>query len=71
MPGGVGRPLVEHPELRALTRGAEAHEGLAATILGLAGWPVAAEEAAVARALAAPRRGRPPRAARCARRACT
>lgn len=49
--GGVGRPLVEHPELRALTRGAEAHEGLAATILGLAGWPVAAEEAAVARAL--------------------
>jgi dihydroorotase len=50
--GGVGRPLVEHPELRALTRGAEAHEGLAATILGLAGWPVAAEEAAVARALA-------------------
>ena len=50
--GGVGRPLVEHPELRALTRGAEAHDGLAATILGLAGWPVAAEAAAVARALA-------------------
>ena len=50
--GGVGRPLVEHPELRALTRGAEAHEGLAATILGLAGWPVAAEVVAVARALA-------------------
>lgn len=49
--GGVGRSLVEHPELRGLTRGAEAHEGLAATILGLAGWPVAAEEAAVARAL--------------------
>jgi dihydroorotase len=49
--GGVGRPLVEHPEMRTLTRGAEAHEGLAATILGLAGWPVAAEEAAVARAL--------------------
>lgn len=50
--GGVGRPLVEHPELRPLTRGAEAHEGLAATILGLAGWPVAAEAAAVGRALA-------------------
>jgi len=50
--GGAGRPLVEHPELRALTRGAEAHDGLAATILGLAGWPVAAEAAAVARALA-------------------
>jgi len=50
--GGVGRPVVEHPELRSLTRGAEAHDGLAATILGLAGWPVAAEEAAVARALA-------------------
>lgn len=50
--GGIGRPLVEHPELRSLTRGAEAHDGLAATILGLAGWPVAAETAAVARALA-------------------
>ncbi len=49
--GGIGRPLVEHPELSALTRGAEAHEGLTATILGLQGWPVAAEEAAVARAL--------------------
>ncbi|MFI5261748.1 MAG: dihydroorotase [Candidatus Limnocylindrales bacterium] len=50
--GGVGRPLVEHPEVRVLTRGAEAHEGLAATILGLQGWPVAAEAAAVATALA-------------------
>ncbi|HTS15063.1 MAG TPA: hypothetical protein VMH24_05305, partial [Candidatus Sulfotelmatobacter sp.] len=49
---GAGRPLVEHPESRSLTRGAEAHEGLAATILGLAGWPAAAEAAAVARALA-------------------
>lgn len=50
--GGVGRPLVEHPELRGLTRDAEAHDGLTATILGLAGWPVAGEAAAVARALA-------------------
>lgn len=50
--GTLGRPLVEHPELRSLTQGAEAHEGLPATILGLKGWPRAAESAAVARALA-------------------
>jgi dihydroorotase len=50
--GALGRPLVEHPELRSLTQGAEAHEGLPATILGLKGWPRAAETGAVARALA-------------------
>lgn len=50
--GAVGRPLVEHAESTALTKGAEANEGLVATILGLKGWPAAAEESAVARALA-------------------
>jgi dihydroorotase len=50
--GGLGRPIVEHPEDRALTVDAEAHEGLAATVLGLHGWPVAAEAGAVARSVA-------------------
>ena len=45
-------PVVDHPEDTALTDGAEAHEGLVATILGLRGWPAAAEELAVARDLA-------------------
>ena len=49
--GAVGRPVVEHAESTALTKGAEANEGLVATILGLKGWPVAGEESAVARAL--------------------
>ncbi|MGZ3587851.1 MAG: dihydroorotase [Candidatus Limnocylindrales bacterium] len=49
--GGLDRPIMEHAELTALTKGAEAHEGLPATILGLKGWPRAAEEGAVARAL--------------------
>ena len=44
--------IVEHPEDRALTAGAEANEGLPATILGLAGAPPAAEAAAVGRAIA-------------------
>ncbi|CAN5600782.1 dihydroorotase [soil metagenome] len=50
--GALGRPIVEHPEDSGLTRDAEAHEGLVATILGLRGWPAAGEEAAVARDLA-------------------
>ncbi len=50
--GALGRPIVEHAETLTLTGGAEAHEGLPATILGLQGWPIAAEESAVARALA-------------------
>ena len=50
--GALHRPLIEHAEQTALTKGAEAHEGLVATILGLKGWPAAAEESAVARALA-------------------
>jgi dihydroorotase len=50
--GMLGRPVVDHPEDTGLTDGAEAHEGLIATILGLRGWPAAAEVAAVARDIA-------------------
>ena len=50
--GALGRMLVEHPEEPSLTKGAEANEGLVATILGLKGWPAAGEESAVARDLA-------------------
>jgi dihydroorotase len=50
--GGLGLPVVEHPEDRSLTTDAEANEGLASTVLGLRGWPVAAEVSAVARAIA-------------------
>ena len=50
--GALGRPIVEHAEDRALTEGAEMHDGLTATILGLRGWPAAAEVSAVARAIA-------------------
>jgi dihydroorotase len=49
--GMLERPVVDHAEDISLTEGAEAHEGLVATILGLRGWPAAAEEAAVARDL--------------------
>jgi dihydroorotase len=50
--GGLGLPIVEHAEDPTLTVGAEANEGVVATVLGLRGWPVAAEYAAVSRALA-------------------
>jgi dihydroorotase len=50
--GALGLPIVEHPEDRNLTAGAEANDGYVATVLGLRGWPAAAEEAAVARDLA-------------------
>ena len=50
--GALGRMLVEHAEEPSLTKGAEASEGLVATILGLKGWPAAGEESAVARDLA-------------------
>lgn len=50
--GMLGRPIVEHAEETALTAGAEANEGLVASVLGLRGWPPAAEVAAVARDLA-------------------
>jgi dihydroorotase len=50
--GMLGRVIVDHPEEPTLTEGAEANEGLVATILGLKGWPTAAEATAVARDLA-------------------
>jgi dihydroorotase len=50
--GGFGLPIVDHPEDASQTEGAEANEGFVATVLGLRGWPAAAEEAAVARDLA-------------------
>jgi dihydroorotase len=49
--GALGLPIVDHPEDPTLTEGAEASEGYVATVLGLRGWPVAAEAGAVARAL--------------------
>jgi dihydroorotase len=50
--GALGLPVVDHPEDATLTDGAEANDGLVATVLGLRGWPAAAEEVAVGRDLA-------------------
>jgi dihydroorotase len=50
--GALGLPIVDHPEDATLTAGAEMNDGFVATVLGLRGWPAAAEEAAVARDLA-------------------
>ena len=50
--GALGLPIVDHAEDLELTAGAEAHDGLVASVLGLRGWPAAAEEAAVSRDLA-------------------
>jgi dihydroorotase len=50
--GMLGRAVVDHPEDATLTDGAEANDGLVATVLGLRGWPTAAEASAVARDLA-------------------
>jgi dihydroorotase len=50
--GALGLPVIDHPEDATQTDGAEANEGFVATVLGLRGWPVAAEAAAVARDLA-------------------
>ncbi len=50
--GALGLPIVDHPEDAGLTDGAEANDGFIATVLGLRGWPAAAEEMAVARDLA-------------------
>jgi len=47
-----GLPLVEHCEEPSLSRDGVMHEGWVATRLGLRGIPAAAEEAAVARAIA-------------------
>jgi len=48
----LGLPVIDHPEDLRLTAGAEAGEGLVATVLGLRGWPAAAEAEAVARDVA-------------------
>lgn len=48
----LGLPVIDHPEDLRLTAGAEASEGLVATVLGLRGWPAAAEAEAVARDIA-------------------
>ena len=50
--GSLGLPIVDHAEEGALTDGAEANDGFVATVLGLRGWPTAAEEMAVARDIA-------------------
>ncbi len=50
--GALGLPIVDHPEDATLTDGAEANDGFVATVLGLRGWPAAAEEVAVGRDIA-------------------
>lgn len=50
--GALGLPIVEHAEDQTLTEGAEANDGDVSTVLGLRGWPIAAESSAVARAVA-------------------
>jgi len=50
--GMAGLPIVDHAEDLSVTAGAEAHDGFVSTVLGLRGWPSAAETAAVARDLA-------------------
>jgi dihydroorotase len=47
--GMLGLPVIDHPEDLTQTSGAEANDGLIATVLGLRGWPAAAEATAVAR----------------------
>jgi dihydroorotase len=50
--GMLGLPVIDHPEDADLTAGAEANEGYVASVLGLVGWPVAAEVGAVNRDIA-------------------
>ncbi len=50
--GALDLPIVEHAEDTTQTDGAEANDGYISTVLGLRGWPVAAESAAVSRAIA-------------------
>ncbi|HSW42168.1 MAG TPA: dihydroorotase [Patescibacteria group bacterium] len=50
--GMLGVPVVEHAEDSVLTAGAEANEGYVASVLGLKGWPPAAEVVAAERAIA-------------------
>ena len=47
--GALGLPIIDHPEDLTQTSTGEAHDGLIATVLGLRGWPAAAESTAVAR----------------------
>jgi dihydroorotase len=49
--GMLGLPIVDHAEDSELSAGAEAHEGYVASVMGLAGWPTAAEVQAVSRDL--------------------
>jgi dihydroorotase len=49
--GALELPILDHPEELALTAGAEASEGYVATVLGLKGWPVAAEASSIARSI--------------------
>jgi dihydroorotase len=51
----AGRPVLEHPQDRALSARGVMHEGAVSADLGLPGMPAAAEEAAVARAVAVAR----------------
>ncbi len=37
--GALGLPVVDHPEDATQTEGAEANDGIVATVLGLRGWP--------------------------------
>ncbi len=50
--GMLGLPVVDHPEDPDLTTGAEANEGYVASVMGLVGWPAAAEIDAVERDIA-------------------
>jgi dihydroorotase len=50
--GMLGLAVVDHPEDLELTSGAEANEGYVASVLGLAGWPIAGEANAVSRDIA-------------------
>ncbi|QJY48461.1 dihydroorotase [Pseudonocardia broussonetiae] len=45
----LGAVIAQHAEDHRLTGGAQAHEGVVASRLGLAGWPATAEETIVAR----------------------
>ena len=50
--GMLGLPIVDHPEDATLTERRGGERGAVATVLGLRGWPAAAEAGAVARDLA-------------------
>ncbi|MBI4311068.1 MAG: dihydroorotase [Chloroflexi bacterium] len=47
--GGLGLPVINHPEDPGLSRNAPMNEGRVSNRLGLAGWPAVAEETMVAR----------------------